>query len=846
MPAIYRASFGYLRRHPWQLGLAVLGICIGVAVMVAVDLANQSSRKAFLLSMDTLNGQATHQIIAGPGGVDERIYTRLRVEKGFRSVAPIVAGYVLAGETSLQLMGVDVFAEREFRNYTAPRDFNNDLAGTRDTGRPEQMVRRFLTGAGSVLLPAKIASGLNLEEGDKFDLVINGKVYPATFAGSLALNDQQEINNLAVTDIANAQYWLGMQGRLSRIDVRITPRTDYQLESIRQALPPGTEILSAAGRTQTTAEMSDAFMTNLTAMSLLAMLVGVFLIYNSVAFAVLQRRDLIGVLRALGVTRRQTFQMILMEAAVIGALGSALGLVAGLWLGDKLLVLVARTLSDHYFAVNVTNISVSAPSVVKGFIAGLGATMIAATVPALEASSYQPRLALTRSTLELRAGQLVPLLGIVGLGLIGLASLMLYLSESSLGIGLGALFVLILGFAFCIPVSVRWISIALTPIAGRVAGTAGRLAIGGVSKTLSRTGVAIVALAIAVSATIGVSVMVESFRTSVSTWLGNTLQSDIYVGVPRGSLDPELLPELTALPGIVAFSTSRRAWIESATGRTRIIAIQMAPGSYAGTSIRDGDPEEVWRQFDEASGVLVSDSYAYRHSVKSGDVVTLNTKNGPVEMAIAAVYQSYDSNEGAIMMSRHTYDQVFDDPEIDSIGLYLEEGVSTDAIMDQLRDVSSGRQSLIMNSNARIRDISLGIFDRTFVITNVLYWLAIGVAIIGILGSMLALQLERAKEFGVLRAIGMTPGQTGVLVTLQSAFIGFLAGLAAIPLGLVMAWVLIVVINRRAFGWQIDIAISIESILVAMLLAVGAAMLGGIYPSWHAARARPALAMREE
>jgi putative ABC transport system permease protein len=326
MPAIYRASFGYLRRHPWQLGLAVLGICIGVAVMVAVDLANQSSRKAFLLSMDTLNGQATHQIIAGPGGVDERVYTGLRVEKGFRSVAPIVAGYILVGETSLQLLGVDVFAEREFRNYTAPRDFNNDLAGTPDTGRPEQMVRRFLTGAGSVLLPAKIASDLNLEEGDKFDLVVNGKLYPATFAGPLALNDQQGINNLAVTDIANAQYWLGMQGRLSRIDVRITPRTDYQLESIRQALPPGTEILSAAGRTQTTAEMSDAFMTNLTAMSLLAMLVGVFLIYNSVAFAVLQRRDLIGVLRALGVTRRQTFQMILLEAAVIGLAHSVLHL----------------------------------------------------------------------------------------------------------------------------------------------------------------------------------------------------------------------------------------------------------------------------------------------------------------------------------------------------------------------------------------------------------------------------------------------------------------------------------------------------------------------------------------
>jgi putative ABC transport system permease protein len=848
MPAIYRASLGYLWRHPWQLVLALLGICIGVAVMVAVDLANQSSRQAFLLSMDALNGQATHQIVMNPGGVDEKIYTELRGKLGFRSIAPIVAGNVQIGEISLQLLGVDVFAESEFREYTSPTNLNNDLAGesVADAGKPEEMTRRLLTDVGAILLPHSLAASLGLQTGAQFAVLVNGKSYPATLAGTLGSGQQKGLGNLVVTDIANAQYWLGMQGRLSRIDVRVTPENESSVDDVVRLLPPGTEFLSAAGRTQTMAEMSAAFMTNLAAMSLLAMLVGIFLIYNSVAFAVLQRRDLIGILRALGVTRPEIFKLILLEAIVIGSLGAVLGLAAGIWLGEKLVVLVARTISDHYFAVSVANVELDVASIVKGFLAGLGATLAAAIAPALEASAYQPRLAMTRSSLERRAGLLVPRLGVFGVFLILLAALMLSVSRTSLSVGLGALFVLMLGFALCVPVGVRWISTALAPFAGKTGGTVGRMVVGGVGQSLSRTAVAIVALAIAVSATIGVSVMVGSFRASVSEWLGNTLQADVYVGVPGGSLDPVLLQELISVDGIVNHSTSRRAWLETAAGRVRLQAIQMAPGNYATTRIRDGDPADVWRQFEDGSGVLVSDSYAYRQSVARGDPITLNSSNGPVSFRVAAVYQNYDSNDGAIMMSRRVYDRLFDDPAIDSIGLYLADGVDADSIMVKLQSISAGRQSLIMNSNMRIRELSMGIFERTFVITNVLYWLAIGVAVIGILGALLALQLERAREFGVLRAIGMTPFQTGALVSIQSAFIGLLAGIAAVPLGLAMAWVLIKVINRRAFGWQIDLAVSADAILVAILLAVGAALLAGLYPSWRAARSRPALAMRDE
>jgi putative ABC transport system permease protein len=841
MSVLARSSVGYLRRHPWQFVLAVLGICTGVAVIVAVDLANESARTAFRLSMASLNGQATHQVIGGPSGVDEQTYTSLRTD-GFTDIAPVVAGYGQVGDRSLQLLGIDVFAERSFRTYTAPASVDSDIAGS---GSTEAIVRGILVTEGGVLMSARSATALGVGTEEAFEILVGGRTYPARLVGVLD-SDDRSLDDILVVDIATAQHWLRMAGQLSRIDVRLDPNDPLAEARMASRLPDGAELVSASSRTQATLDMSEAFMTNLSAMSLLALLVGLFLIYNSMAFAVLQRRDLIGVLRALGVTRRETAGLIMSEALALGVLASALGIAVGIWLGDQLVVLVARTISDHYFRVTVTDVQAAPLSILKGVLAGVGTTCLAAAVPAAEASSYRPRLALSRSVLERRAGRWVSRLMTIGVALLAGAMMLVAVSGTSLVAGLVALFMLILGFSFCIPLAIRGLSGWLAPLAGRGFGASGRLAVAGIGASLSRTGVAIVALSVAVSATIGVSIMVGSFRVSVDDWLGNTLQSDVYVGVPRGSLEPALIDDIRALAGVAAVSTSRRAWLESASGRVQLMAIEMAPGSYQGTRLRHADPDVAWRQFDDEGAVMVSDSYAYRTGTSAGDRIPLKTSRGDEALRVAAVYQSYDANGGAIMMSRTTYDRWFDDPRIDSIGLYLEAGYAPDDIMAEVRRLGAGRQALIMNSNERIRALSLGIFDRTFVITNVLYWLAVGVAVIGILGAMLAFQLERSKEFGILRALGMTPGQTGFLVTAQTATIGLLAGLAALPLGLVMAWVLIEVINRRAFGWQIDMTVTAAPLGWAIVIAVTAALAGGLVPAWRAGRVPPALAMREE
>lgn len=837
MPVLHRASFGYLLRHPWQLALTLAGICIGVAVMVAVDLANQSARNAFLLSMDAINGEATHQIIQGPAGVDENLYVELRIARRIRSIAPVVEGYVDIGDRTMKLLGVDPFAESEFRHYSGP------IAGQGD----DAVYRRVLTDEGAVVMAEAAAGSLSLHPGDEFAVRAGGRTHRGELAGLIRAGDTRGLENLIVADISTAQEWLGQVGRLTRIDVRIPADDRAGIGArIRAALPADGQLLSAAGRTQSVAAMSAAFMTNLTAMSLLALLVGIFLIYNSVSFAVLQRRQLIGVLRALGVCRRQVFALILGEALALGTLGAVLGILSGAWLGQHLLALVSRSINDLYFVVNVTEVTLTPFSIVKGLVAGLAATLVAAAAPAAEAAAYRPSLALARSVLERRSGRSLPMLAAGGVGLAVLAVVILTSSGTSLIAGLVALFLIILSLALCIPLAVRAIAALVTRTLRNVRGIPVRLAISGIGASLSRTGVAIVALAVAVSATVGVSTMVTSFRSSVSDWLDNTLQADIYVGVAHGSLNADLREDLRRIAGVAHTSSSLRAWLESDEDRVRIIVLDMAPRSYGGIDLLDAEPGEAWSSFDAAGAVIVSEPYAYRHGVRRGDALTLNTVNGARAFRIAATYRSYDVNAGSILMSRQTYDAHWDDRSVGGVGLYLEPGAEAPAVIERVREASRGRQSLLISSNRDIREASLAIFDRTFIITDVLYWLALGVAIIGILGAMLALQLERGRELAVLRAVGMTPGQLGATVIVQSGFMGLLSGLAAMPLGLLMAWVLIDVINRRSFGWGMDVEVSVATLLAALALSVIVAVIGGIFPACRAARSRPALAMRQE
>ncbi len=839
-----RAGWRFLWRHPWQVALAVLGVALGVAVVVAVDLANTSAARAFELSMSELYGHASHQIVGGPAGVDERLYVGVRRRPGAPPAAPVVEAYGTLDQQPVHLLGVDPFSERRFRDL---------LAGAADADAGARTAT-LLTEAGAVLLAAPTARRLGLRVGDHASLVIAGRQRQMHIVGLLHARSgaAAAVEGLVVADIATAQELARMVGRLSRIDLILT---SAQRQQLAKDLPADVQLLSAAGRSRTTEQMTDAFTTNLTAMSLLAMVVAMFLIYNSVTFMVLQRRRLLGTLRALGVTRAEAFRLVLIEALALGIVGTLFGLVAGTLLGEALLQLVTRTINDHYFVLTVTQYLLTPTPLWKGALLGLGATLLAATAPALEAANTSPHAALQRSQLEARSHWLAPRLALLGVLLAGAGLALLWWSDRSLLAGFGALFLLLVGIAAATPYAVYWMVRLTTPLATRL-GVEARLLLQGIAASLSRTGVAIAALTLAVATTVGVGVMVESFRDSVARWLEASLQADIYVSVTtlraghsRGDLPPQLIDELAALPGVSGISRGRSVTLTTPQGLTDVFALGLSDHLTPRYPLLQGQPDGVWQRFRSGDAVLVSEPLAWRRKLHAGDTIALPTERGPQSFAIAAVYYDYGSEQGEVLMSRPLYLRYFNDPGVGGIGLYLAPKAALQDVLSQVRARVAQwapKQAIAIRSNAQLRALSLDIFDRTFVITNVLRTLAMLVAFVGILSALMALQLERAKEMAVLRATGFTPGQVLAMVTAQTGCMGLAAGVLAVPTGLVLAALLTHVINRRAFGWSMDMSIAPHLLLQGVALALVAALLAGVWPGWRMARTSPAAALREE
>ncbi|MCY4654870.1 MAG: ABC transporter permease [Dehalococcoidia bacterium] len=526
---LWVSGLRHLLRHPWQMALSVLGITLGVAIVVAIDLGNQSAKRAFSLSSDAVAGRATHQIIGGPGGLPEDIYTMLRVELGIRDSAPLVEGHAyLEDERVLRILGMDPFADSLFRPYTVGNSPDGDPNDT--TRHTFELLATPATG----LMSVGTADSLGLRAGDTITLDISGLEQQVRIVGLIAPQNslsREMLQDLLITDISTAQELTAFEGRLSHIDLIVPPNEEGRLvlERISAALPPETSVVTPSARSDAIEQLTVSFDQNLFMISLLGLIVGAFLIYNAMTFSVVQRRPVIGSLRALGVTRQQIFALVLGEAAIVGLISSVIGVLLGIVIGRGLVDLITQTITDLFFVVSVQDLSIPVWSLVKGALLGIAATLGAAFVPALEATGVPAREALSRSHIETRFKGTVPLASIIGLVVIAVGCGLVLLPVNTLLLPFLGLAALILGGAMLTPVSVILFSRALAPVLGRMFGSLGALAARGIAASISRTAVAIAALSVAISVTISIDTMVHSFRDTVEEWLESSLGSDIYI-----------------------------------------------------------------------------------------------------------------------------------------------------------------------------------------------------------------------------------------------------------------------------------------------------------------------------
>lgn len=826
-----RSSLRGLARQPWQTGLTLLGIALGVAIVVAVDLANSSARRSFALSLASVSGPATHQLVGGPLGIEDGLFARLRAELGLRASAPLVQGPALLGGRRFTLLGVDPVSELDLGRH------DGLLAGAAGAGRWWQ---------DGVAMHRDDARDLGIAVGDVVDLRLGERSVPVAVRALSGGAAGGAARGLLLADIAPAQELLQRLGRIDRIDLVLD---EAQQRRLRAWLPAGLTLVAIDERNASLRQMSEAFHLNLTAMSLLALLVAGLLIYNTVSFSVLRRRRVLGIYRALGVSRGELAALVGVEAGLLGLFGSAGGLVLGLALGQGLVGLVTRTIDDLYFHLHVTAFLVDPRSLLKGGALGLAVTALAAAVPAREAALSPPVSVQQRSGLERRSRRRLRALAVLGAGAMLLGWALLGGRHGSLWQGFAGLVVQVFGFCLIVPGLVLLLARAAVRALPAGAGVVPRLALRGIEAGISRTGLAVAALTVAVSVTVGVGVMVASFRGSVAQWLSYSLAGDVYVAAlnpHQRPLPTELRRRLEQLPGVGAVSRSRYVQVETGFGPLRLVARDVSPLDEAQFRLLAGG-DRAWRDFRQGRGLLVSEPLAWREDLAPGDTVTVQTAAGPRALPVLGVFTDYSSSRGVLLMDLSYYARALADPGVSGLVLTRRPGVAAAELLDQVQaQLALSGVGFRATPSGAIRERSLAIFDRTFAITRVLRLLAVLVAFVGVLSALLALQLERTREYAVLRATGMTPWQLSRLIVLQTGVMGLMAGAMALPLGLLMSDILIDVVNRRSFGWSMERQLPPGVLLEALVLAALAAGVAGLYPAWRASRAAPAAALREE
>lgn len=833
MSLLTRAGWRDHARHPLQSILCLLGVALGVAVILAVDLAVSSAGRSFALTVDALSDRATHVVVGGPGGVPAEVYRDLVIDHPEIGVAPVIerdAALLPPREGRISLLGIDPWAEQDLR------------PSMRLDADPETFDVGLLAATlGGAWMQASRAAELDLSIGDRFDVRIGSRTSTLELTGVFEPRDRAMAragSDLVLVDLATIEEALGRFGRLDRIDLEIDAEQGPPVATIEAGLPDGVRIETQGARRGALERMMAAFRANLRFLSLLALLVGAFLIYNTLSFSVVRRRPIFGRLKAFGVERGEILRVVLLEGALFGLVGSAIGIGLGILLAAGLLDVVSETVGDLYHKVTVRRLALDPAGIAFAFGAGVVGSLVAVIPPALEAARQEPRLTQGRGPIAregLHSARPLLLLGAVGLAL---AAIFPLLPERALWPCYVLLVGLVLAFSALTPLVARGLVRALEPLCRKV-GPVGRLGIRGVRAGLGRTSTAMAALAFALAMGLGVTIMIGSFREAVDTWLSEMLNADVFISLPagvarsagKGAIDPEVIRIVEGLAPGGRVVANRNVRVMTDRGESQLVAFDFARKVEFSFPVIEGDRDEAWEAFRSGTGVLVTEPWAWRRRVGLGDRIALDTPTGRHVLPIAGIFRDYATEDGYVVMHRDAYRERFVDERVSALAIFAAEGTDADALAAAVETAVAGKARLNVRSIGRVRTYTFEVFDRTFRVTIVLRLLAIVVAFIGFVGALVALQIDRDSELARLEARGMASGELQRIRLLQTTLEGGVAGLVALPLGLIFAWVLTAEVNRRSFGWSLPLDPTaspfFETFGVALVAALLAALLAG-------------------
>lgn len=804
MLLFFRLILRPLRNEPVRTLLTVLAVALGVAVVVAIDLAGQAAAGSFHSSVQSLTG-SNDLLITGTGGVPDSILGKLIQLPYDFDFSPRIEDFATVngkGE-AIPFIGLDLVSHARSSDMTQTPIGDSLFAG----------------------------GNLHLQKGQHVRLLINDAFHDFVVVGIIPGQ------TVIVTDIELAERITGKTGRIDSIDVRI-PRDDslehWQSLMARQ-LPMSLTVAPQGARADENRKMLTAFRWNLRILSYIALVVGGFLIYNTVSISVVRRRNEIGILRALGASRALILSGFLSEALVFALAGSAIGLALGRFMAIAAVELIGNTVQSLYVSSQPGTITFTPAAVIMGSSLGVAISLLAALAPAIEASHVPPVEAMARGRNEYNLKRLTKTSIYGAIALIIAAALLSKLPavDNQPLFAYLAVICLVAGTAAAIPNLVSFFGALSKTLLLRVFGVEAQLAMQSLRAELGRTSVIAAALTTAVAMTASVGIMVGSFRETVIVWMNQQLKSDFYLR-PAGSAAADRHPTMSA-----AIAQA----IAGVHGIARVDCMRAYPIQYQGLPATLAGADDT--NLPPGNFASVSEPFANKHNLKVGSRISLPLAGALRTFEVRDIYSDYSTERGFILLDRKALLKYLPDPAVSNVAVTLKPDADQVEVRRQIDDIIGGRAVLVF-ANGELRKGAIEIFDRTFRITYALEAVAIIVAVMGIAGSLLAMVIDRRREFALLRFLGAAQSQVRRIILFEAGILGLLANAIGIVMGTALSLILIFVINKQSFGWTIQFHWPAQALLAALTAIYVATVLAGLYPAHIAIEMNPIEVIHEQ
>jgi len=840
--ALWLITFQQWRLHRLRVALTTLGIALGVAVFFAIRTGNATLLDSLRGTVEKLAGKATLQISAGESGFSEKVLDTVRATPGVQLAEPVIETLVQTSypdEGALLILGVDTAGDQQLRDYEFDRS---------QTQISDPLV--FLAEPNSILLSRAFAARHGLKVGDKLALFASDGKKEFTVQGTFKPVGVGEVfgGNVAVMDVYSAQVVFHRGRKFDRIDLMNAPAVPVEVvqQRLRAELPPGVEVDRPEVRGEALENAVTAMRVGILITSFVALLVGVYIIFNSFTIAVNQRWKEIGILRAVGVEQRNVSGMFLCEALLMGVIGSLVGIAGGFLLASG-----ANRVMRGMVAAVYGVVATAAPAKLHldqcliAFVLGVAASMIGAWFPARGAASLDPALAL--HNIEARHSESAHGWRRSGAGLllIAVGAALVVWTPSRLGLPVQFLFaaIVLLGLTLVLPKLVLWSARALRPIMSWVGGSEGALAVDAMIQTPRRSAATVGALMVGLMFVFSTASYIQSYRQMIDRWMNQVLNADIFVATSamlRSTsyhFTEDLGRQIAALPGVERVENVRFTAIPYRGDTAALIAIEMDGFlERSQSAIEDADSRTVHDLLTRGEGVLVSRNFALRWRVGVGDRLTLESPTGPLIRPILGFLDDYRSEKGTIFMDRALYKKYWGDDAVDFIDVDLNPGVDQLAMKQEVERLTGGSFHAFVYTNAEFKRWIASLVDQFFTLNYMQLVVAVMIAILGIVNTLLISVSERRREIGIVRAIGGLRSQIRKLVLLEAVVVALVGVIVGSVAGAMNTVFMSHTVSLELAGYSVPFYFPWKFVLLSVPVVTAVSLAAGLWPARNAAR----------